>query len=49
MEQKTMEKFGKFLKKLSEDETLKIVMTEAFNELDDLKQARITKITSLGN
>jgi len=44
-----MKKFGGVLKGLSADDKLSGPITEAFNELDELKQKRIQKITELAN
>lgn len=49
MEEKTMAKFGKFLKDLSSNESVSSALTEAYGELDELKQKRITKITEMAN
>lgn len=42
-----MKKFGQFLKGLSTDENLSTTLTEAYNELDELKQKRITRVSEL--
>jgi hypothetical protein len=49
MEKPTILKFGKVLKEFSSNENLSGLVSEAYNELDDLKKKRIDKSIALCN
>lgn len=49
MEKETQLKFGKVLKEFSSNASISNLLTEAYNELDDLKKKRIDKAIALSN
>ena len=42
-----MQKFGKILKDISSEANLASVLTDTYNELDELKKKRIAKVTDM--
>lgn len=49
MTKETQAKFGRFLKNISSNESLSPILSEAYNQLDDLKKKRIDKAIELAN